>query len=190
VADDRSERFGRIYDARQHGNAAYLRAALRDPDWRGTAAGYLADLDAREAIPELVRLLDVAKPTDRAAAAKALGRFRAGEAVARLTEVATSDPVDPTRSYAISSLGMIGDRRALEPLKQLLNDPEPWIRVSAIAALARFRDADADLAIRLARRSESKWRWRYRYWRALRGVRSRGSATVGGIPERWRSPYA
>ncbi len=180
VSDDRSERFGRIYRARQEGDATYLCAALRDPDWRGAAAGYLADLNAREAVPELIRLLDVAEPTDRAAAAKALGRLRAGEAVERLTEVAASDPVDPTRSYAIGSLGMIGDRRALEQIKQLLKDPEPWIRVAAIAALARFRDADADLAIRLARRTESNWRLRYRYWRALRGARSRRTAAVRG----------
>ena len=172
VADERSKRFGGVYDAYRRRDVAYLREALRDPDWRGAAAGYIAALDAQEAVPELIRLLSVTKPTDRAAAAKALGRLQAGEAVVRLTEVAESDPVHPTRSYAIGALGMIGDPRSIEPLTRLIRDPEPWIRTSAIRALARYRDADADAAIHLAQGTEKRWRWRYRYWRALRGGRS------------------
>jgi hypothetical protein len=47
---DFGERFFRIREAKARADTRYLIDALRNPDHRSTAAGYLADLGAHEAI--------------------------------------------------------------------------------------------------------------------------------------------
>lgn len=44
------------------------------------------------------------------------------------------------RSIAAITLGRIGDPAAIEPLKRLLRDIDPWVRRCAVGALGHFRD--------------------------------------------------
>jgi HEAT repeat protein len=130
------ERFFRVREAKARADTRYLIDALHDPDYPSTAAGYLADLGAHEAIPPLLRLLDAADPHVRAAAAEALGRLGGSEALPRLREIADDDE-DFVRCWAIGAIGRIGDPKDVDLLIPLLADPS--MRVSAATALALGR---------------------------------------------------
>jgi HEAT repeat protein len=94
------------------------------------------------------------------------------EAVPQLVEMAQSDPVGPTRSYAIGALGRIGDPSAIRPLTQLIDDPEFWIRVSVVDALGKLGGPNAQVAIERAITNEKRWYWRRRCRRALKSART------------------
>ncbi len=129
---DSGEQFLRVRKAKAHADTQYLIEALRDPDNRSTAAGYLADLGALEAIPPLVRLLDAADPHVRAAAAEALGRLGGLEALPRLREIAGDDE-DFVRSWAIGAIGRIGDPQDVDVLIPLLADSSMRVRAGRTA---------------------------------------------------------
>jgi HEAT repeat protein len=157
---DIGERFLRVREAKAQADTKYLVEALRDPDNRSAAAEYLADLGAIEAIPPLMRLLDVADPYVRAAAAQALGRLGAWEALPRLREIAADDQ-DFVRSWAIGAIGDIGDPEDVDLLISLLADPSMRVRAAAALALGLFRDPKAAEPLRAARarlrRSPLEW---------------------------------
>ncbi len=140
----------------------YLRNALTDPEVRGVAAKALADLEARDAIPELLRLLDVNEPHARVAAAKALGQLKAREAVPRLMETARAAEPEFVRYWAGSALGQIGDHRATPLLIDMLNSSSGnWkMRTSALHALGLLGDPMA-LEPVLRERRKDRWHWRY-----------------------------
>ena len=75
------------------------------------AIGHFAP-EAKEAIPDLIRLLDDGKPLVRWAAADALGKFgrEARDAVPALMKLAADDPEAAVRSAAGSALAQIGSQ--------------------------------------------------------------------------------
>jgi len=168
------EGFGRIFDAKRAGDIDYLLRALTDPDHRSTAARYLGQLQAVEATPQLIRLLDADQHDVRTAVVQALGELRAVDAVPQLIEVAAHDRSDVIRSYAIGALGRIGDPRARHVLNGLLGDPEVWLRRGATSALEQVGDPLSIDLIHHAARREPMWR-RRRYLRATRAIKRRMS---------------
>jgi HEAT repeat protein len=62
--------------AKAEGDVVALMAALRDPDVRTIAASFLGDIGARNAIPEISRLLSSSNPKARSGAIKALSKLR------------------------------------------------------------------------------------------------------------------
>ena len=74
----------------------------------------------------------------RAWAANVLGELKAPRAFGTLAR-ALEDPDDEVRGKAASSLGMVGDRRAVARLlDRLMADPAPFVRARIAAALGRF----------------------------------------------------
>lgn len=90
-----------LKELRSGSSTATLRAAH--------AIGHFAP-DAKEAIPDLIRLLEDGKPLVRWAAADALGKFgrHARDAVPALRKLASDDPEAAVRATAASALGQIG----------------------------------------------------------------------------------
>lgn len=86
-----------------------------------------------EVIPALVALLG--DPDERERAAVALGCLGDGALHAVLDAVSAEEPT--RRAGSAYALGVIGDARALEPLRRALADPDEGVRVASIEALAR-----------------------------------------------------
>lgn len=73
----------------------------------------------------------------------ALGEMRLAEGVPELVAV-LADADGNVRRLAASALGKIGDRRAVEPLMDLLaRETHPQVRQYAVKALGSFRDSRA-----------------------------------------------
>jgi HEAT repeat protein len=143
--DDRDfhGRYLAIRAARDRHDVPYLIEALRDPDHRATAAKYVADLEADEATPHLLRLLDARDPHVRTSAVKALGGFRAREALPAIREIAASDEEDFVRSWAVDAIGKIGGTDETELVINFLRDPSMRVRAAAALALGRRGDSTA-----------------------------------------------
>ena len=139
---DVQDRWLAVRAARDRRDVPYLIGALRDPDHRAMAAGYIADLEAFEAVPDLLRLLDARDPHVRASAAKAIGDLRATEALRAVREIAVSDEEDFVRSWAVGAVGKIAGTDETEFLINFLQDPSMRVR----AAAARSRTAHASEA--------------------------------------------
>lgn len=130
-----TEAFGRI--ARAVVVPALLRA-LGSPDRRivRTAARSLLDLDAREAVPALARLLLVGPGDLRPFAAAILGAFRDPAAVSALRG-ALLDEDERVRAAAATALGRIRDSCTVAALTRAARDPCPEVSGAARRALAR-----------------------------------------------------
>jgi HEAT repeat protein len=140
---DWHDRYRAIRAARDRRDPAYLIGALRDPDHRAMAAGYVADLGAAEATSHLVRLLDAREPHVRASAVDALGDLRATEALPAIREIAASDEEDFVRSWAVVAVGKIAGTEDTEFLIDFLHDPSMRVRAAAALALGRRGDPTA-----------------------------------------------
>jgi len=92
-------------------------------------------------IDELIEQLDQANVYKRAEAVQLLELSRDSRVVDTLIKVLTNDPDAYVRSLAVSALGTLGDKRALEVLRGLLDKREE-ITASAIGALGKLRDID------------------------------------------------
>ena len=160
-----------IYEARRDGDVTTLVAALTDPDNRAWAARYLGEMGDPEAIQPLIRLLSVNDFQTRAAAAIALGRLRAVEAVPALLACIDQGPNDIImRAWAITALGEIASDEAVPRLIEVLGSPDDrslW-RTAAIA-LGAIGDARAVQALKQAAKQEP-WIVRRHYRRAIRQI--------------------
>jgi len=109
--------------------------------WSGTDA-------ARRSVPLLIQALKEPRASEGALQALEMidPQWNRTEAALRAVPVfirALKDPWSPTRSAAASALGRIGDKSALEPLKQALKDPNWEVRRASIRALAQIGDKAA-----------------------------------------------
>jgi hypothetical protein len=99
-------------------------AALLDspaPTVRNMAASALAEMDRIESesiIDSLIKQLDDRDELARISAIEALATARSPKAVPKLLEVVTRSRPG-IQEYAVATLGTIGDRRALEPLRAM-----------------------------------------------------------------------
>ena len=158
---DADERLRQIWAAKRNGDAEYLIGALRDPDYRSTAAKFVGELGAVEAIDPLLPLLEAPDPHARAAAATALGDLGARQALRRLREMAAHDEESFVRSWAIPALGVIGDPSDVDLILPFLGDPSARVRGAAALALGQLGDVRALEPLRAARkelrRSPMEW---------------------------------
>jgi HEAT repeat protein len=161
------------------GDEAGARALLADPDpaVRATALGALgrlgragaADVEAALADPapevrrracrvaagvagvDLVAMLDDPDAGVVEVAAWALGERAGahGDAVARLSRVATAHDDPLCREAAVAALGAVGDERGLPAILSAAKD-KPAIRRRAVIALAAFEGPEVDAALEAA----------------------------------------
>jgi HEAT repeat protein len=155
--------------AAERGDAQYLIEALRDPRLRFYALKLLGDINAQEAIPQMIRLLEAGQRATRSTAADALGRMQAKEAVPHLLERLEVETELAPRSYAAVALGRTGDDRALRPLCALLRDDDLLVRLFAAKALGLLGHPDAIQPLREARAKD--WWYRRRYSAAIKAIR-------------------
>ncbi len=108
-----------------------------DEDVRSMALLLGSTLEAKEAVPHIIRLLRDDDWWVRMIAAETLGKIRDPRAVQPLIEaMGDGDSV----MACIEALSRIGHPDALVPICQALSRPEPEVRVEAIDALRRMRD--------------------------------------------------
>jgi HEAT repeat protein len=159
----------RIFTAKIKGDVPHLVFALRDPDHRAIAAEYLADLGARDAIPQIAVLLDAESNWARGAAIDALGRLGGEAYVARLLALARTDPWQHNRARAIVSLGRLRYDGAFDDVIPFLASPDFNVRRCAALALGELGDKRALVPLAEAKRRERLWR-RARYRTAIRKI--------------------
>ena len=166
----RDEQTRRLFEARRNGDVAFLMDSLRDPEWRDIAATFLGEIGDRHTAPRLLPLLEASDDGVRVATIRALGRIRADVAISRLADIAEDkDEQFVVRSWAISSLGLIGDPLAASCLGPLLRDDDQRIRRLSAEALGVLGDPASRKHLVDALAS-ARWRERRVYRRAIRRI--------------------
>ena len=94
-------------------------------------------------IDELIQKLKSDDENERALAAQQLGKRRSVCVTEPLIETLRNDPSLMVRKTAAQALGENGDRRALQPLLDALDESKPSLRESAIRALGLLGDTRA-----------------------------------------------
>lgn len=158
--------------ARKEGNVKFLLQALDDPIEGWTAADYLADLGATEAIDRLGAMLAADEPEHRAAAARALGRLRASSYAGTLRAVATEDPSAMVRAHALHAIGDMQVDTPERLYEQALQDRDWRVRGVAIKHLGEVGGV-SDISKLKEARCRDGWINRGAYQRAIRTIRSR-----------------
>jgi len=125
--------------------AAPLAAALSEPDAtaRALAAGRLADIGDRHAVPALLAALADADAHVREEAARALGRVGDPAALGALVAALHDDPGPHVREEAATAVGALAgaDADAAAALVDALGDRHVAVRRAAAEALARMGPA-------------------------------------------------
>ena len=167
------DRLHALFQARDREDVAYLvDEGLRDPSNRFMAAKFLGELRAQEAVGPLIRLLQAADTPTRSRAAEALAKIGAKEAVPDLLESLDAENDMVTKTWFIKALGMLGDKRAVAPLCELLANESLFVRGGAVAALGAIGDPKALEPLRRARANE-RWYNRRPYKSAIRKLQTR-----------------
>jgi len=127
----------------------------------------------REATVALLRdrLLNDSEPDVQAAAADVLGALKATEAFEELAQVYRTTGEWLLKFSIISTLGELGDARAVDLLTEALESPTELERLGAIGALGELQDPRA-IALLLPLVSHEDWQIRHRTARALGSFRS------------------
>jgi HEAT repeat protein len=102
------------------------------------AARIFGALRLQKPVPKLLFALSDHSPRVRAEAITAIGSIGTHEGVAPLSKILLEDPVALVREAAAEALGKIADDRALETLKQALQDVDVATRRRAMEALERM----------------------------------------------------
>ncbi|MHC4713584.1 MAG: HEAT repeat domain-containing protein [Planctomycetota bacterium] len=114
-----------------------------DDNVRADSAELLGFTKDEAAASALVGLLDDKAPSIRRAALRGLAYLKDGTTVEVIIRVLESDRNSSVRAAAARTLGAIGDRRAVEPLINALDDMEGEIRSSAAGAFQMMPDPRA-----------------------------------------------
>jgi len=118
----------------------------KDDDVRKFAIELLSDAGAREQAPALIeRLANDPNPNVRGAAAKAIGALGCREALPQL--VAALKDIEWVRFIVLEALCRLGDEEVVEPILELLSDPSPATRRSAIETLGAIGSGRATDAL-------------------------------------------
>jgi HEAT repeat protein len=114
-----------------------------DPEWRTNAVFCMARLAA--CVNDLVEALRDREPQVRLEAARAAGDAGLRTAAPRLLALAQADDEEGiVRMAAMESLGLLGDREAIGPLRVLAGHPDPELAFAARSALGRIAGAEPD----------------------------------------------
>ncbi|MEQ8192549.1 MAG: HEAT repeat domain-containing protein, partial [Candidatus Eremiobacterota bacterium] len=106
----------------------------------------------RAAVKPLIKALKDADPHVRWRAAAALGKLRDESAVEEIKRL-LNDPKDFVREYAVESLGVIGDLRAVDTLMSKgLRDKSNAVKLKVVKALVILGDPKAIDSIREQRK--------------------------------------
>lgn len=104
------------------------------------SSGLIAIFAVSGIFAEDFSLLRHEDPTERSREARRLGEINVSSAVPELINL-LEDDVPGVRINAIVALGKIGDEKAIEPLKNILNnDPLPAARIMAAEALGNYEN--------------------------------------------------
>lgn len=155
VTDRESGILRQLEDSRRRLDVGFLQEALRYPDLavRESAARYLGLLRVEEAVPEILRLLEVRDDGLKNVAIKALARIGDPAATARLRAIAVADAPDGKRSTAAVALAELGDPEGLALLGDWLSHPKKDWRRWAARELGRLGGADSDALLQEAERT-------------------------------------
>lgn len=119
----------------------------KEPRTQGYVSLALGLLDAREAVEPLRALLVESRTCSEKLpqTAVALALLEDPKLVPDLLALLARGTSQSTLSAALAALGMVGDRRALEPVAGVLGDAQnsAFTRAAAIAAVGRICDRDA-----------------------------------------------
>lgn len=119
---------------------AFVQALSADiPELRMAAANGLGELEAADAIPDLVERLSDSDARVRARAARACGLINDPRATDGLEGLLT-DPKAAVRLEAAESLGRIGNRQALSALLELYDDDDERVRRIAVNGFGKFNN--------------------------------------------------
>lgn len=120
---------------------------VRDPAARGYVALALGMIEERGALAKIREVLmdSRSKPELLNQAAVALGLLRDKDLVPELCGMLASAGTLSTRAAIASALGLIGDRRSIDPLVRMLEDTEAAPAARAFAAVALGLVADKEL---------------------------------------------
>jgi HEAT repeat protein len=155
---------------------AALIEGLDDPVEGTTAARFLADVGASEAIPELLRHLRSEDPHIRSSALIALGRLRAASAAPQIEEALLSDEVPWVRAAAIEAAEGAVPLESLRPLLHRALEDERWnARFVAARTLEGVGDSSDLAGLRAAKKADVWWR-RGVYRKAIRAIRRRAKS--------------
>jgi HEAT repeat protein len=130
------------------------------------AAKWLGELGEEEAVPHLIAALRAGDPHLRVTAARSLGSVGNVDAIPSLLEVARKDKLDWVRSWAVASVGEIGDPSVVDQIVAFLQDGDHRVRAGAVWALRKLGDPAALPAVLDARRRDRR---SWRYWWGMRG---------------------
>jgi len=114
----------------------WTKGALESQDWavRKAAAGVLADIPAKDAVPLLAQAIIDRDPNVRREASKSAGKMKSAEAAAQVATAvkAETDPaVKEQQVKALGAIGAIGSAAAHDTLAQISEEPG---RIGVIAA--------------------------------------------------------
>jgi HEAT repeat protein len=123
-------------------------------DLRAWAASSLGALDAKEALPLLMKA--ARDPDDfflRVTSMGALVRMKAPEAAPVFVQ-SLNDPFADVRALALIGLGQLGDSTSADAVLARLSDPAPMVRAQAVGTLVELRDPRARAELENLRKRE------------------------------------
>jgi serine/threonine protein kinase/HEAT repeat protein len=123
----------------------WTKGALGSQDWavRKAAAGVLADIPAKDAVPLLAQAILDKDPNVRREASKSAGKMKSAEAAAKVADAvkAETDPdVKEQQVKALGAIGAIGGAAAHDTLAQIAEEPG---RIGVLAAGSLIAVGDA-----------------------------------------------
>ncbi len=118
---------------------------LRDPDIavKADVVRTLGRIQARGAVPGLIKLLEDRDEWTRSYAIRALAKIGDTKAVEKLADLIINDPEFIVRAEAAEALGQIGGTGASPALKKALRDSTVSVRAAAVRALGKLKDKTA-----------------------------------------------
>jgi hypothetical protein len=158
-----------LIDMTAHGDTEVVQAAVNA----------LRQLRARSATSRLVQLLENDDVTIRRMAAHALETIADERTADALLRTLERDDDQPTRWYAATALGRIGDHRAVPVLIEGLS--EEGIRDAAVRALGRLGDPRALVPLRELELAPWRWHMRTERRRAVDAITLRQAERQGRV---------
>jgi serine/threonine-protein kinase len=120
----------------------WTRSALDSQDLavRKAAAGVLADIPEKQAVPLLAHAIADPDPNVRLAASRSAGKMKGADAVAKVTDAVKTETNAEVKEQQVKALGEIGRSEAHDTLAQIAEEPG---RIGVLAAGSLIAVGDA-----------------------------------------------